>query len=65
MAEHAMRAVIAFVACDGAGTAGVTVAELVGVSSPAVTVARRGDRELVASHGWSVDEVLSWCVPAR
>ena len=62
-AESAARALIAHVACDGAGTSAVTVAELFGVSGSAVSQARVRGRALLAARGWDIDEVLSWRAP--
>lgn len=59
-AECQARALIAFVACDGVGLPGATVAELLGVGGPAITAARRRGANVLTSHGWTVDEVLSW-----
>ena len=64
-AESAARSLIAHVACDGVGTSAVAVAELLGVSGAAISLARARGRVLSAARGWSFDEVLSWRVPAR
>jgi len=58
--ECAARAAIAHVACDGAGVPGTDLAELLRVSESAVTRARGRGARVLAEHGWSVDEVLSW-----
>ena len=63
-AETAARSLIAHVACDGAAVSAEVVAGLAGVTSAAVGAARRRGAALLASRGWTVDEVLAWCEPA-
>jgi hypothetical protein len=38
----------------------VEIAELLGISGPAVLLARRGGRGVLAAQRANVDEVLSW-----
>jgi len=64
-AECAARAAIAFVACDEVGVAGERIAELVGVSAAAVSMACRRDREHPGLREWRIDDVLTWCVAGR
>ncbi len=43
----------------------MTVAELLGVSPQAISLAHSRGRDLLTSHGWSIDDVLSWRVLGR
>ena len=54
---------IAYVACDGVGSCGSDVAELLGVSGAAVSAARRRGGAILASLNLSVDDALAW--PSR
>lgn len=57
-AESAARALIAHVACDGAGVPVQEVAELLRISSAAVVYARHRGAAILAAEGWSIDGVL-------
>lgn len=57
------RAVLIHVACDGVGVPAVDIARLVGVGASAVSAARQRGSRLLAEHGWSMDDVVSW--PSR
>jgi hypothetical protein len=59
-AASTARALISHVACDGVGVPCETVAPLLGVTSQAVSFARRRGREALSEKGWSIDDVLSW-----
>ncbi len=62
-AESRARAIVAHVACDGAGLSVAEVAAVLGVSGSALPAARRRGRALLLARGWSIDDVLSWPVP--
>lgn len=62
-AESRARAIVAHVACDGAGVPVADVAAVLGVTGSALSNARRRGRALLLARGWSIDDVLSWPVP--
>lgn len=61
--ESAARALIACVACDAAGVPMRVLADVLGVSGAAVSLARERGAALLAARGWTAEDVLAWCGP--